>query len=160
MTARGAENLSFINGEAGSFEMDKAPGIMFEAGKGSTTAIRWWLAVFFGLTVSLAVVGTIPAANHGYIYVWIYVGTCLTCGAVSLTGIILTRYCIAAFWTVVALQVPMSLFYLRALVSIPGSDDACGMLWVAFIGTGMLISCLLAIAGAGHAIFRAVRAKD
>jgi len=98
------------------------------------------LAVFFGLTISLAVVGTIPAANHGYTYVWIYVGTYLTCAAVSLIGIILIRYRIASFWTAVALQIPMSLFYLRALASIPGSDDACGMLWVAFIGTGMLIS--------------------
>ncbi len=160
MTTRGAENLGLINGEASSFEKDKAPGIMFEAGKGFMPAIRWWLAVLFGLAVSLAVVGTIPAANHGYIYVWLYVGTCLICAAVSLTGIILTRYRIAAFWTAVALQIPMSLFYLRALASIPGSDDACGMLWVAFIGTGMLISCLLALAAAGHAVFRSVRAKD
>ncbi len=123
-------------------------------------AIRWWLAVFFGLTISLAVVGTIPAVDHGYIYVWIYVGLCLTCAAVSLIGIILTRYRIVAFWTAVALQIPMSLFYLRALASIPGSDDACGMLWVTFIGTGMLISCLLALAAAGHAVFHSVRAKD
>jgi hypothetical protein len=124
------------------------------------TAIRRWLAVLFGLAVSLAVVGTIPAANHGYIYVWIYVGTCLTCAAVSLVGIILSRYRQSAFWTAIALQIPMSLFYLRAMASIPGTDDACGMLWVAFIGTGMLISCLLAIASAGHAVFRAVGAKD
>ncbi len=123
-------------------------------------AIRWWLAVFFGLTISLAVVGTIPAVNHGYIYVWIYVGMCLTCAAVSLTGIIFARYRQVAFWAAIALQVPMSLFYLRALASIPGSDDACGMLWVAFVGTGMLISCLLAFAAAGEAVFRSIRAKD
>ena len=116
--------------------------------------------MFFGLTISLAVVGTVPAVNHGYIYVWIYIGLGLTCAAVSLIGIILTRYRIVAFWTAVALQVPMSVFYLRALASIPESDDACGMLWIAFIGTGMLISCLLALAAAGHAVFQSVRAKD
>jgi len=54
----------------------------------------------------------------------------------------------------------LSFFYVRALASIPGSDDACGMLWIAFVGTGMLIWCLLALVAAGHAIFLGARPKD